>query len=553
MKINILSKQDASRIAAGEVIERPAAALRELLDNAIDSGASEIAVYLEQGGIKSIEVIDNGEGITRPDLERAIMPHATSKIKTIYDLQSIYSLGFRGEALASMAACSYLQIRSRVKGSDGYLLRSDGQNIAIEPTAFSYGTAVKVSDIFYNLTARRRFLKSAGIETTECQKVFFEKALAFPQLSFSFTIDGRQKFNYKAATVLERTVQIYGRELGIKANYLSNNHLLDIDGFELQLVTATAGLYRGDRRYMHIYINGRRIMEYSLLQAIHYAYSSLLVAGQFPIVFAFIKVRADLADFNIHPAKREAKLHNLDKIHKALVNKINNLHQPGSISNYKDEAHPSTPHLNFNLTTLLVPSPIAQGVADSPVLTAAKKEEPLSFTAAWRYLGQLMGVFLLVEWEDNLYLIDQHAAHERVLYDELIASPPPNEALLNPIKIYLTDDELTLFKLKQDEIAELAIRLQLIDNYLLILAAPNQFNEELCRYWLNNNLSLKRELYARLACRAAIKEGEYLEPAAALKLIEQTFALPEPYCPHGRPVWIELEREQLYKLIKRIV
>jgi DNA mismatch repair protein MutL len=583
MKINILKEHDARRIAAGEVIDRPASALRELLDNAIDSGASEISVYLEQGGIKSIEVADNGEGIARDDLERTILPHATSKIKSIHDLQSIYTLGFRGEALGSMAACSYLQIKSRVQGRDGYLMRASNSLVeAVEPGAMAPGTSVKISEIFYNLSARRRFLKSAGTETTECQKVFFEKALAYPAVTFKFYTDGTLKFHYGATTRIGRCQQIYKRELGIAPHYGENKYTLEFDGFELETVSATAGSWRGDRRYIHIYINGRRIIEYSLVQAVQYAFNTVMPAGQFPIAFIFIKVRADLADFNIHPAKREAKLHNLTAIHKAVVHALSrqiDLAKPEYLAERRTTEPPQIKPFSFEFDLAQFEAPATEQTREAlqshlepvPAMKAPAEQTAAGSGAAdtagterrsdggparpWRYLGQLMGVFLMVEWHETFYLIDHHAAHERILFDEFVSRPPAGQQLLSPLLIPVTSEERSLILLMKDEFKEIGVEIRAEDDRTLaITACPDGYDSN---FWATvikeGGSTVKKEFYATAACRKAIKEGEYIEESAAVELIRKTFALKHPYCPHGRPVWIEIEREQLYKWVKRIV
>jgi DNA mismatch repair protein MutL len=577
MRINILAPQDARRIAAGEVIDRPASALRELIDNAIDSGASEIAIYLEQGGIKSLEVVDNGNGITADDLPLAILPHATSKIKTIHDLQTIYTLGFRGEALASMAACSRLQIKSREANEDGYLLQaSAGKADSIEPVAMATGTAVKVSEIFYNLSARRHFLKSAGAETTECQKVFFEKALAFSKLNFKFFTDGHLKFYFTATDRLGRLKQIYNNELGIDPYYHSNSYSLEWDGFELEIVSATWGLYRGDRRYLHIYINGRRIIDYGLMQAVQYAFNTIMPAGQFPIAFVFIKVRADLADFNIHPAKREAKLHNIAELRKAINNMLTGYF--GTIKQQSSSDKPVSPISALNFNPLLNSDNF--GPRLNNITTDKKQEaevikvEPLNSTpsiankdemavhegvvvATPHYLGQLMGVFLLVEWGDTLYLIDHHAAHERILFDELSLHRVASQTLLSPFPIELNSDQQKFVLNNKTDLEQVGLKIEALnDSQMLVTACPDGYSSDFWQQIISDGLnvqSLQKAFYAGVACKRAIKEGEYLEPETARNLIAQTFALPHPYCPHGRPIWIEIGREQLYRWIKRLV
>lgn len=567
MRIQILPEQDARRIAAGEVVERPASALRELLDNALDAESTKISIHLEEGGLKKLEVADNGMGMDKEDLSLSIMVHATSKIRCLEDLDRSYTLGFRGEALASLTACSRVIIISRPKNQEiGHILHTYlGGQVDILPTSCDYGTKVSVEQIFYNLPARKRFLKSAGYEQKECLQVFYEKALAHPHVQFQYTVDGQLKYHFTRTDLPGRAKQIFGHALSESPFILHTEGSLQDEGFTASIVAGTPQNYYHNRRYIHIYVNGRRIEEYALVQAVVYAYDTILPGGQFPVAFVFLQVRADLVDFNIHPAKREAKIRNLSAIHKAIVQLLQSHLQPNhtqlqalSHQHLLTSTPVQEPELIFSFSEQQVQhtghSKKRHTHSEDPVPSSSQHKYQSS--CPWTYLGQTMGVFLLVERGKTLLLIDQHAAHERILFDQISQQPLQSQHLLNPITLDVTEDERNFILTQKDSLAEQGI---VIDSgpdqhTLLITACPTQMNAE---FWHNvvkgDARNLKKELYASMACKHAIKEGEILDQQTALKLIEQTLALKEPFCPHGRPLWIELTEVQLYQWIKRIV
>ncbi len=587
MKIKVLPEDQARRIAAGEVIERPAAALRELMDNAIDAGSTKIHLIIEAGGIQSLTIIDDGEGMERDDLERCILPHATSKIRCVEDLDSSYTLGFRGEALASLATCSYLEILSKTEMGLGHRLTAAHSQLAsIEPAASATGTTVKVYEIFHNLPARKRFLKSSTSEGRECLTVFLEKALAFPHIDFKFSADGKLKHHFLPCTQAQRAIQIFGKELGAAPVVSFSSQTMEEDGLHLQIVSSQNHHYRNDKRYLQLYVNGRRIMEYAPIQALIQAYDAILPGGQFPVGFIFLQLRADLVDFNVHPAKREAKFRNMPIIHKAITTtlrpklisdstSLQNSHvfRPLAQPEFMDEptnrvetpntlVSRSTSHQTFKVSSFrgLSTAPAAKATVFSvqqppPVQQQSSPIIISQAQAPWHFMGQVFGVFLLVTQNHSLFLIDQHAAHERVLFDELCARPPISQRLLTPMILYLNSDEHALLVASRKELTEMGVVLELAEeNEVHILSAPDGLGMDFWQAYLENlGNGWHRALYATMSCRAAVKEGDYLDDEAAKTLITQAFARPEPFCPHGRPLWIELTRDQLYTWIKRLV
>ena len=315
--IKVLDDQVADRIAAGEVIERPFSIVRELIDNALDAGADEVAVELDSGGLGQIAVRDNGRGIARADLDRVALRHATSKISDERDLQRVTTLGFRGEALASIAACARLQVVSRTRAEAGAgRLVADGRERRITGTAAAAGTRVQVTRLFADLPARRRFLRRPGTETTLCRRVVLEKALAHPQVTFRLAVDGSPDTVLAAADLRQRVAEVLGSR--VAPGDLLHAHRRFAD-FGVTVVGARPELARRDRSHLMVFVNRRRIREYGLAQAVEYGYGAVLPGGRHPVACLFVDIAPHLVDFNVHPAKREARFRNLAPLHQAVV------------------------------------------------------------------------------------------------------------------------------------------------------------------------------------------------------------------------------------------
>ncbi|MCL2481713.1 MAG: DNA mismatch repair endonuclease MutL, partial [Spirochaetaceae bacterium] len=314
--IKILEKSVALKIAAGEVIDRPASVLRELLDNSIDAGSSEISVYIESAGIKEIRVIDNGAGMDEEDLKLSVIQHATSKIETAEDLFNIHTLGFRGEALSSIAASSRLEIiTGQDNNSKGKMLKTDSSGeINITTSASRKGTTISVKDLFYAIPARKQFLKNPSSETNLCKNIFYEKAATRPDIIFKLYIDGVLIQMLGLGALKERIFECYNAAFRDKA-FLYEIEETNYGRYSIKGVVADPAIYRKDRKFIHIYLNGRRIQDYSLIQAVTYGYSEFMPGGHFPSAFIFIENDPSLVDFNIHPAKKEARIKNIQQIH----------------------------------------------------------------------------------------------------------------------------------------------------------------------------------------------------------------------------------------------
>jgi DNA mismatch repair protein MutL len=571
--IKVLPTATARLIAAGEVIDRPASALRELLDNAIDSGASEVSVRIEEGGIGLIRVSDDGAGMDAQDVELSILPHATSKISSADDLLRARSLGFRGEALASIAAAARLEILSRDDASPSAtrLVAGPGQESRAEPVAGRRGTTVSVSGLFLDFPARRQFLKRPQAEAALCKQVFLDKALAHPGI----------RFRYESGSGAHEVLMPSDRSGRLADCYpepprqLLHSVAFSGAGFEGEAVVAGPAFYRPDRRLMQAFVNRRRVQEWPLLQSLDYAFEGFLPGGAHPCAFLFLEVDPALADFNIHPAKREVRFKDPDGPRRALAQALRAFLvdlarrdpaqvAPGLAS--EPELYPAGQEGGGARASgawygEARAGSVAEGSPWPGIEAMRERATPLPTARdalAFRYLGRALGPFLLFEMGDSLYCLDQHAAHERLLFDRLSSRPIESQELLvpQPLEAESEEEESRIASL-ESAIALAGFRLVRDEEGLTVAAAPAWLAEDpagalrdMVRRGASDPL---RELRATAACRAAVKDGDELDEVAAVELISAALELPEPRCPHGRPIWAVISREQLYRLVRRIV
>ncbi len=569
----------AKKIAAGEVIDRPYSIVRELLDNSIDAESTDISLYLENGGIDNIRIVDNGSGMSKDDLSLCYLPHATSKIKSENDLLTLTSLGFRGEALSSISTCTKLNVQSRQENKEAYkLIVHGGEFISLEEHTGSRGTIINSSDLFYSIPARRKFLKKPSAETTLCRNTFIEKALPFPDINFKFYKDDKMDLFLPKSSLKDRVQNCFKGKFN---NSLLGETSCEGEGFKITAVLGRPELHRKDRKYMHIYTNKRRITEFAFIQALQYGYNEVLPGGNFPIAFTFIDVDPSLIDFNIHPAKKEAKFRNLQTIHHRLVEMVKSFlsdyHYNLSTSSRSslpavreliETRNISSGHVQHRSSTLFTPSqtsgrPVLKEKFDSflervPEFKSTKvldKEPEYSY----KYLGQIMEVFLLVEKDNTLYIIDQHATHEVLLYNKISSASVESQTLLLPINFEVSEEESVLIEENMRTYEDLGISIINTDsNSWEITALPGYcklMDSEIIEFIKTKKGSkgdIQRQLYATLSCRSAIKEGDPIDPVAARELIDVAFSLEQARCPHGRPIWFELSKKELYELVGRI-
>lgn len=601
--VKLLRDSVARKIAAGEVIDRPNSVVRELLDNSIDAGSTEISLYLEGGGIGRIRVVDNGCGMTAEDLKLCYLPHATSKIESEDDLLSIKSLGFRGEALSSISTCTRMEVISRRENNDtAYrLIVHGGKEIALEEWRGSQGTIIDASELFYSIPARKKFLKRSSAETTMCVKTFLEKALPFPHISFRLYTDGNLKLFLPASDRKERILSSWK---GMFNPSLLHQISGEEEGFKINLVAARPEQNRKDRRYIQIFANNRRIDEYSFIQAVQYGYNDALPGGVFPVCFVFIEVEPHLVDFNIHPAKREARFRNQPAIHHKIVELIKDFlsgynfrlrTEPAEVIQQKfslkeiDEpsrapaakktswsewgagsarstasAGSASANRGFGSGTGFKQIQRHQSVAEKmddfkPIV---EKSEILSADKfdSIRYMGQIMDLFLLAEFDDRLFIVDQHAAHERILFESYKKSANTIQELLIPIEFETDEAEESNLGKNIENYRKLGIMLEKKEAGLWQInsipkSATNMEGDlvEFLRTQRGSIGELEKELYATMSCRSAVKDGDPVDAVSALELIKGAFQLESARCPHGRPIWFELSKNELFELVGRTI
>jgi DNA mismatch repair protein MutL len=589
-RIAVLPPEEARKIAAGEVIDRPAALIREFLDNAIDAGGTHITVLVEEGGARRAEVIDDGDGMDKENLALCWLTHATSKIRSLEDLANTATLGFRGEALAAAAAVSRLEILSSVDGREAWKLEvgpGEGNGPRIEGTRRTRGTSVSARGLFDTIPARKRFLKRSGSEALLCRQVFIDKALAFPEIDFRFNQDGNLKtWLPPAGSLKERFAQALLPPA--EAGFLHEISALG-QGFRVSIVIGGPELYRGDRRQQYVFANSRRIQDYSLIQALEYGAQGWFPNGTHPVGAVYVDIDPALADFNIHPAKREARFADPGAIHHAISSALRSFQRSGPERGAAQDSLSKTPrndaepnglfgnaHSGVSVNTsggVSISTPGSGALAMEALLDRPPDFAPLpgritaTDTAAEegpaygeiRFIGRLFSLFLLVERGDRLLIIDQHAAHERILYDRFLSKPIRKQELLVPIPFSTeSPDEDRFLATKREELEKLGILIEEAEGDLWqIKALPEGWR-------LSDRETVKeiRELReagenmaerwaATLSCHAAVRDGDYLDDETALALTEAALALPVPRCPHGRPIWFEISRENIYRAVRR--
>jgi DNA mismatch repair protein MutL len=559
--------------------------IREFLDNAIDAGARQIEVSVEGGGSRRAEVIDDGGGMTREDLSRCWLTHATSKIRSLEDLNTAETLGFRGEALAAAAAVSRLEILTSTDGREAWRLEvgpGEHNPPQIEQTRRTRGTSVRALGLFDTLPARKRFLKREGSEGNLCRQTFIDKALAFPAISFRFSQDGRLKdYLPAAASYKERFAAALpdGRE----GSFLHEIHGAGT-GFQIAVVIGGPELYRSDRRQLFVFAKGRRIQDFALLQAVEYGVQGWFPNGTHPVGAVYVEIDPRLADFNIHPAKREVRFADPGAIHHAVTTalrdftrrfnlargqKIPAAAEPGPSLYHGPERAPAGA---LAMEALLerppdfAPMPgrgrmdglIREGGMEVAGAAASTVAEAAPVYGKLRYAGRAFGLFILVEAGEKLFIIDQHAAHERILYDRLLSRPIPAQDLLVPIPFSTGSDEEDRFlETRREDLGRLAIRVERDGAGWRIEALPADWrlgDAETVKEILGLREAgehIAERWAATLCCHSAVRDGDYLEDGAAMALAEEALMLPDPHCPHGRPVWTEISREALYRAVRR--
>jgi DNA mismatch repair protein MutL len=578
MTLRLLDERTIGKIAAGEVVERPVSVAKELLENAIDAGATRIRVAVRGGGIELIEVVDNGHGIPAADLAIAIQRHATSKLSAFEDLDRLTTLGFRGEALPSIGAVSSLAIRSRpVDTSHAALLRVTFGDVS-EPVVVgaAEGTAVTVRDLFANVPARRKFLRQPGTETGYIQRAVAAYAATYPAVSFELTVDNRRVFVTDGhGDAVAAATAAWGPDVGRAAIPLEPlDESAAVPGVTVEGWVSAPELSRSHRQGIIIFVNGRWVQNRALSFALEEAYHSLLLVGRHPLAAVHVHLDPATVDVNVHPTKAEVKF--IDEraacravrraVHAALARRPHH-EMPG----IRFEPIPTLPGARQSPIPFTPPR-FGNGNAerdDSPVhaeQNGAGAAHP-SGVPLLRVLGQISGSFIIAEGPDGMYLIDQHAAHERVMYERILAQMQERavdrQPLLDPLVIDLTPDELSAFERSTAELAEIGFEIERWDGgAVAVRAIPALIKgvdiAERLRLILRELAeggqgdSWLDAVAISTACHTSIRAGQTLSIPEMRELVSQLERSSQPRaCGHGRPTMLHMTGSDLERQFQR--
>lgn len=598
--INLLDKETINKIAAGEVVERPGAVVKELVENAIDAGASAITVEIKDGGLSLIRITDNGCGMEKEEIPKAFLRHSTSKISSAEDILTVGTLGFRGEALSSIAAIAQVELLSctpRSISGSRYVIEG-GIEKNIEDAGCPRGTTFLVRNLFYNAPVRKKFLKSNMTEGTYINGIMEKFAISHPGIAFSFIMNNQRKLA-TSGNGNQRDViyQIYGRD--ITANLLKIEREDKESGLILRGYTGKPQIVRGNRNYMNYFVNGRYIKSNVINHAIEQAYESYVMGRKYPFCVLDLLVDAKRVDVNVHPAKMEVRFDEGEIIHDFIYDTISSalrekeLIQKVSLSTAREENRErkerETEHKK-EVGKRSVAEPFEEEYKKMESLPIMKEEAPyieedknacqtdfldspmLSPQARKRHkiIGQLFETYWIVEYEDKMFLIDQHAAHEKVIYEKKLKSYRERESfsqVITPLILTLGMEEARVVSENKDFLTQIGFEIEHFGgNEYVVRAVPADLpviNEkevllEIIDGFLEEGNKFEPEsILAKLAsmsCKAAVKGNSKLSLIEAEGLIDSLMELENPYnCPHGRPTIISMSKYEIERKFKRII
>ena len=555
-RIHLLDKQVAERIAAGEVVERPASVVKELIENSIDAGATAISIEIREGGVALIRVSDNGSGMARDDAALAVERFATSKIISDADLRNVRSLGFRGEALPSIATMAQMEILTRTKDDiEGTRVRIDNEK-KIEVAGAPIGTQVIVRNLFYNAPARRKFLKAPMRETELIQKTMMQYALAYPQIAFRLIVDGRENFVAPASTPIERLGAVWGRDVAgemMPIDYSSVD--LHVRGF-----VSRPTLARASREWQNFFVNGRPIRSGLLAVMLERPFAGRLPPQRHPLAVIHIEVDPQSVDVNVHPRKAEVRFYQERAIYGVVEQAVAQATRDFPITNFASDT------TNWPFDQLLVTN--YQEVHES---------QTEYLVGHWRALGQIHKTYILAQTDDGFVIVDQHAAQEQVFYERLTAvldegrttkderidlRPLSREAVLRQIQLMPREyelisphlDEYRALGIDIEPFGENTFRLNALPSFVTI--PPNDFINTLVqeheRYRTLDGDALRDKLASKAACISALKSGDALTIEQQQQLLDELLRIYSPAtCPHGRPAFIHIRLDELERRFLR--
>ena len=577
MRIRLLSPEVASQIAAGEVIERPASVVKELVENSLDAGATSISVSLEEAGRALIEVGDNGSGIPSDQIALAVSRHATSKLDSAKDLFSISTLGFRGEALASIGSVSRMTITSRTADSEsGARIRVEGGvSGEIQAVGAPAGTVVRVEDLFYNVPARLKFLKKDVTERRATDTMITRYALAYPHVRFKLVND--KKVTLQTAGDGDRRA-ILATLYGVEVAKDLLEVLAEEEGLKLTGFISPTSLTRSNRREMTFFINGRWVQNTPLNAALTQAYHTMLMVGRYPLATLFLEMTPETVDVNVHPAKAEVRFREQDKVFSFVQRSVRKallayapvppMAAATLWGNRPAEKETNLPGLDWTMAEEASEEHPAN--ADQiPVPSQQTPSLPISNLPLLRLIGQIGATYLVAEGPDGLYLIDQHAAHERVLFEKLMAQRDqmavPAQALLEPVTVTMPPDSASLLGEQLETLAGFGFEVKEFGpNTFQVRAVPTLFANgdaasalrALVEDFEEDEAPFEEELESRIAGRVckrlAVKAGHALSRDEQQVLLQDLENCESPRtCPHGRPTMIHLSVDVLERQFGR--
>lgn len=566
MAINILPPDVSSKIAAGEVVERPASVVKELIENSLDAGATQIVVEVRGGGVSFVRVSDNGVGIPSSEIERAFHRYATSKIETIGDLETVSTLGFRGEALHSIAAVAQVDIVTHAKGGKeigSYLALRDGVVVERSSRGRPQGTTVTVRELFRRVPARLKFLKSVATENNHIVDVVTRRSLAFPEVRFVLFIDGRTVLRTSGSGILRDVlVEIYGLETARAMMEVGGSEGGGKGGEAIPLITGLVSppsINRASRGHLNFFVNRRWVRSAMLARAVEEAYHGLLMVGRYPFAIINISISPREVDVNVHPTKSEVKFSHEQVLFTAVQSAVRRVvaeQAPVKVFPVGTHPgfHPPLPEQGRSIGILEQ----KEAVARFPLFSEGESSVTVPIL---RVVGQMANAYIIAEGNDGLYLIDQHAAHERVLFDRIREQRARQkvevQGLLEPVTIEINAQQEGLLKSRGNILAHFGFTIEPFgERTYLVRSVPavlQQMNVTQVVVEILDSLEDKSSLESQeesiaisLACHGAVRAGQVLsqeEMRGLIRQLEQT-NLPRT-CPHGRPTMIHLSSLQL--------
>lgn len=604
-KIVKLDKLTINKIAAGEVIERPASVVKELVENSIDAGSSEITINIQEGGKKLIEVIDNGSGMTHDDVLLAVQRYSTSKIKEADDLFSINTLGFRGEALASIVSIAMVEIITKVKNQDlgAHLVIEGGEIKSDNKISTTSGTKIMIKNLFFNVPVRRKFLKSISTEMNHITEFITKYALAYPDISFSLIHNGKTVISSPKGNLISQITEIFGKNIAKGCLEINNQE----NGYTIKGHITKPELSRKSKDYMYTFVNGRPISNKTLNDSIIQGYGTSIPHGRYPIVFAYLELPLDELDINVHPTKKEVRFSQESKIFSLVETAIVEALQASGLKIFERITETRTQptllqELKIQDIKKISDKTSAQPLFISKVETTTKPDSriitsktqviedflsiekvseerfpiPKEKTREIRIIGILKDTYIIAETQEGLFLCDQHAAHEKINYikylKQLLNKKVKIQQLLSPVNIDLKPSEFEIIKEIISELNKFGFEVEVFGkNELIIRAIPSImkttisydvakdiidiFKEnvsEIKKDMEFEDLSFIKDIISVFACRRSIKAGDHITINQAEKLIAELLSLDEPFtCPHGRPTIIILNEKYLEELFQR--